>query len=78
MFTNLNVSNNAYGYMGYTSLSTYDTEKCAAKCNAINGCMSFNLYFERDPSLEPAAGCPNPPSVTNIKYLFSTYTNTIS
>lgn len=42
-FTNLNASNNAYGYMGYTLLSSYDSERCAAKCNAINGCMSFNL-----------------------------------
>jgi hypothetical protein len=66
-FTNLNASNNAYGYMGYTTLSSYDTLKCASKCNAINGCMSFNLYFERDPSLEPASACPNPTSTTIIK-----------
>jgi hypothetical protein len=66
-FTNLNASNNAYGYMGYTTLSSYDTEKCAAKCNVINGCISFNLYFERDPSLEPADACPNPTSTTMIK-----------
>jgi hypothetical protein len=66
-FTNLNASNNAYGYMGYTTLSSYDTIKCASKCNAINGCMSFNLYFERDPSLEPASACPNPTSTTIIK-----------
>lgn len=29
--------------------------------------MSFNLFYERDPSAEPGAGCPDPPSVTNIK-----------
>ncbi|KAI5272739.1 hypothetical protein E4T47_04101 [Aureobasidium subglaciale] len=69
-FTNLNASNNAYGYMGYTTLSSYDTEKCASKCNAINGCMSFNLYFERDPSVEPAATCTDPASVTMIKCVF--------
>ncbi|KAI4851190.1 hypothetical protein E4T45_05188 [Aureobasidium sp. EXF-8846] len=69
-FTNLNASNNAYGYMGYTTLSSYDTLKCASKCNAINGCMSFNLYFERDPSLEPASACPNPTSTTIIKCVF--------
>lgn len=45
-FTNLNGSNNAYGYLGYTTLSSYDSEKCASKCNAINGCMSFNLCKE--------------------------------
>ncbi|TIA26524.1 hypothetical protein D6C81_00676 [Aureobasidium pullulans] len=69
-FTNLNASNNAYGYMGYTALSSYDTEKCASKCNAINGCMSFNTYFERDPSLEPGSGCTDPASVTMIKCVF--------
>ncbi|KAI4728672.1 hypothetical protein E4T49_03498 [Aureobasidium sp. EXF-10728] len=69
-FTNLNASNNAYGYMGYTTLTSYDTEKCASKCNAINGCMSFNLYFERDPSVDPAADCPNPASYTMIKCVF--------
>ncbi|KAH0348540.1 glycoside hydrolase, partial [Aureobasidium melanogenum] len=69
-FTNLNASNNAYGYLGYTTLSSYDTQKCASKCNAINGCMSFNLYFERDPSVDPGTGCSNPSSVTMIKCVF--------
>ncbi|KAH0380250.1 glycoside hydrolase, partial [Aureobasidium melanogenum] len=69
-FTNLNASNNAYGYLGYTTLSSYDSQKCASKCNAINGCMSFNLYFERDPSVDPGTGCSNPSSVTMIKCVF--------
>lgn len=69
-FTNLHGSNNAYGYMGYTTLDTYDVNTCANKCNAINGCMSFNLYFERDPSVDPGTGCDNPPSVTMIKCVF--------
>lgn len=57
--------------MGFTTLSTYSTTQCAAKCNAINGCLSFNLYFERDPTLDPNANsCPNPPSTTNIKCVF--------
>lgn len=42
-FSNLQASNNAYGYMGYTVLDTYDTNLCASKCNAIDGCSSFNL-----------------------------------
>ncbi|PNS21939.1 hypothetical protein CAC42_537 [Sphaceloma murrayae] len=70
-FTNRNGSNNAYGYMGYTNLPKYDTELCASKCNAIFGCQAINIYFERDPSVEPAAGsCPDPPSVTYIKCVF--------
>ncbi|KAI5195935.1 hypothetical protein AUEXF2481DRAFT_25525 [Aureobasidium subglaciale EXF-2481] len=72
-FVNANASNNAYGYLGFTTLSTFDTAKCAAKCNAIYGCLSFNLYFERDPSVDPgsgASGCENPASVTYIKCVF--------
>lgn len=69
-FVNLNASNSAYGYLGYTTLSTYDTNSCATKCNAINGCMSFNLYFERDPSVDPGSGCTDPASVTMIKCVF--------
>ncbi|GAB7357372.1 hypothetical protein MBLNU459_g8315t3 [Dothideomycetes sp. NU459] len=72
-FTNLGASNNAYGYMGYTTLSTYDSAGCAAKCNAINGCMAVNIYYERDPSVDPgtgSSGCANPASVTMIKCVF--------
>ncbi|KAF2150206.1 hypothetical protein K461DRAFT_201709, partial [Myriangium duriaei CBS 260.36] len=69
-FQNLNASNNAYGYMGYTTLDTYDTNLCASKCTAMKGCSSINIYFERDPSVEPAAACPNPPSYTMIKCVF--------
>jgi len=69
-FSNLNASNNAYGYMGYTVLSQYDTTLCASKCNAIDGCASFNLYFERDPSVTPTDSNSNPSSVVNIKCVF--------
>jgi hypothetical protein len=50
-----------------------DSNLCASKCNAINGCISFNLYYERDPSVEPGTGntgCSNPASTTNIKCVF--------
>ncbi|PSK46069.1 hypothetical protein B9Z65_5037 [Elsinoe australis] len=69
-FKNLTASNNAYGYMGYSTLDSYDVQTCASRCSKINGCMSFNIYFERDPSLEPADACPNPPSVTMIKCVY--------
>jgi hypothetical protein len=42
-FTNLQASNNAYGYMGFTTLSSYDSQQCADNCGAIDGCMAFNL-----------------------------------
>jgi hypothetical protein len=50
-----------------------DTQTCANKCNAINGCMAINIYFERDPTVDPGngnSGCANPASTTNIKCVF--------
>ena len=70
-FTNLNASNNAYGYLGYTTLNSYDTALCSSKCDAIVGCEAFNIYFERDPSVDPNNDlCPNPSSTINIKCVF--------
>lgn len=55
------------------TLKTYDVNACAAKCNAIANCVSINIYFERDPSVNPGSGdsgCANPSSTTNIKCTF--------
>ncbi|THV74037.1 hypothetical protein D6C87_07606 [Aureobasidium pullulans] len=71
MFTNLNASNSANKYMGYTLLPSYDVQSCSNRCSAITGCNSFNIYFERDPSLDPSAlDCPNPASTVNVKCVF--------
>ncbi|KAK6088256.1 hypothetical protein SCUP234_00744 [Seiridium cupressi] len=69
-FQDLQGSNSAYAYMGYTALSSYSAQTCADKCKAIAGCNAFNIYFERDPSLDPGSNCPNPPSTTVIKCVF--------
>lgn len=66
-FTNLNGSTSQNGYMGLYTLPTYNATQCASYCNAASGCTAFNLFFERDPSLNPAASCPNPTAFTNIK-----------
>lgn len=53
--------------MLYT-LSTYDTLTCASKCDRDNRCVAFNVYVERDPSLDPnSVNCPMPASTTNYK-----------
>ncbi|PSK60141.1 hypothetical protein B9Z65_1039 [Elsinoe australis] len=71
IFENLNASSQAYGYLGYSTLKSYDTATCGAKCTKIKGCMAFNLYFERDPSVNPDSNdCANPASVTQIKCVF--------
>ncbi|KAH6639605.1 hypothetical protein C7974DRAFT_449729 [Boeremia exigua] len=66
-FKNLKGSNNAVAYLGYNTLETYDTQSCADACTATQGCSSFNIFYERDPSQVPASSCSNPASTTVIK-----------
>ncbi|KEQ68182.1 hypothetical protein M436DRAFT_32292, partial [Aureobasidium namibiae CBS 147.97] len=73
-FTNAAGSSSAYAYLGYAVVNGgktgYDVNWCAFKCNAMNGCLSFNIFFERDPVLEPGSGCSNPAAFPNIKCSF--------
>ena len=54
-------------YLGLHTLPSYDVAGCSALCDSTALCTSFNLYVERDPSLNPAPACPNPSSITNYK-----------
>ncbi|CZT20094.1 uncharacterized protein RCC_05951 [Ramularia collo-cygni] len=67
VFKNLNAAYSGYSYITYTNLNSYDPKACADACDAYKGCSSFNVYFERDPTLAPGPNCPNPPSTTNIR-----------
>ncbi|KAI1114104.1 hypothetical protein F5Y14DRAFT_190878 [Nemania sp. NC0429] len=69
-FGNLKGSNSAYGYSGFSTLETYDTQECARRCNNVDTCSGFNIYFERDPSIVPGAGCEDPASTTVIKCVY--------
>lgn len=53
--------------MGLHTFDTYDPAACQALCDAADLCTAFNIYFERDPTVNPADNCRDPPSVTNIK-----------
>lgn len=67
-FTNLNGSSQQIGYLGLYTLNSYNPALCSAKCDKVSTCMAFNIYFERDPQVNPDSNvCPNPPSTTNIK-----------
>ena len=67
VFNNLSASLQASNYMGLYTLTSYDTLTCASKCDQAS-CLAFNVYLERDPSLNASAlNCPNPPSTTNYK-----------
>lgn len=68
VFINSNASLTASDYMGLYTLTSFDTLGCASLCDQASGCQAFNMYIERDPSLNAsAANCPNPPSTTNYK-----------
>ncbi|KAK4541626.1 hypothetical protein LTR36_007770 [Oleoguttula mirabilis] len=70
-FQNLPGASNAYAYLGYSVISTgYDVNSCATKCTAKSGCLAFNIYFERDPTVAPGTGCTNPAAFANIKCSF--------
>ncbi|KAI5267413.1 hypothetical protein E4T47_08077 [Aureobasidium subglaciale] len=69
-FDNLQGSVSAAGYRGYKTYTSYDVKKAAADCKAIKGCKAFNIFFERDPSIDPCATNKNPPSTTVIKASF--------
>ncbi|KAF2189086.1 hypothetical protein K469DRAFT_684339 [Zopfia rhizophila CBS 207.26] len=60
----------AQGYLGYTSLESYDINACAAAWNDINDYVAFNIYFGRDPTLETDTECPNSHSTTVIICVF--------
>ncbi|KAL9136180.1 MAG: hypothetical protein Q9175_002613 [Cornicularia normoerica] len=68
VFNKLGASLQASNYMGLYTLTSYDTLTCASKCDQASGCSAFNVYLERDPTVNAnAVSCPNPPSTTNYK-----------
>lgn len=42
-YSNLQASNNANGYLGYTTMKTYDAQACASMCDVMNGCAAVNI-----------------------------------
>ncbi|KAI5197108.1 hypothetical protein E4T39_07471 [Aureobasidium subglaciale] len=69
-FENLQGSVSAAGYRGYKTYTSYDVNKAAADCKAIKGCKAFNIFFERDPSIDPCSTNKDPPSTNVIKASF--------
>ncbi|KAA8564047.1 hypothetical protein EYC84_012039 [Monilinia fructicola] len=45
----------------------YDVAQCGALCDKTDLCTGFNIYVERDPSVNPSDSCSNPASITNYK-----------
>lgn len=44
-------SQGIFGYMGYSTLDSYDTLTCSQRCDEIKGCQSFNIYYGNSPIL---------------------------
>jgi hypothetical protein len=68
-FTDESGATQQIGYLTYKNIEdgTYDVQKCADFCNSEQFCIGFNIYFERDPKLNPASTCTNPDPITNVK-----------
>ncbi|RYN98252.1 hypothetical protein AA0120_g2573 [Alternaria tenuissima] len=58
--SNANCAFSSTKYMLYVQLKSYSPETCAELCNKYEGCDSFNIYIQRDPSVVPGPACPNP------------------
>lgn len=69
-FMELYAATSTNAYMGYMSVDTYSPSQCSAQCDSIDGCTSFNIFFERDPTLDPSTNCTNPNATANIKCSF--------
>lgn len=52
-FRDKNGSTQQNSYLTYYVLDKYSPPECAKKCDAVKLCTAFNIYVERDPSLEP-------------------------
>ncbi|KAI5250425.1 hypothetical protein E4T43_00013 [Aureobasidium subglaciale] len=67
-FTNLQGATTGSNFLMQYTLNSYDTLTCASRCDRDNRCVAFNVYVERDPSLDPNPDkCPSPASTTNYK-----------
>lgn len=67
-FANLNAAVFGTDYYGMDTLHSYNVSACAAACDANTSCGGFNIFIERDPSINPGqCSCTNPPSITNYK-----------
>ncbi|KAF2120136.1 hypothetical protein BDV96DRAFT_319071 [Lophiotrema nucula] len=67
-FKNLHASSSdSTGYLGTIELDSYNVSACAALCSSQEGCLAFNIFFERDPAAHLTPDCANPNSTTAIK-----------
>ncbi|GAB7344076.1 hypothetical protein MBLNU457_1987t1 [Dothideomycetes sp. NU457] len=54
-------------YLGFQQLESYNVSECVSACTSVQGCQAVNLYFERDPVVDPGLSCTNPTAATMVK-----------
>jgi hypothetical protein len=68
-FSDEQASTQQIGYLTYKNIEdgTYNVQQCADFCDSEKFCLGFNIFFERDPEVNPASTCPDPEPITNVK-----------
>ena len=66
-FKDLTASVSANSFLSLVTLHSYDTLGCSQWCDNTTLCTGFNIFVERDPSLNPSDNCPLPSSISNYK-----------
>ena len=68
-FIDASGSTEQIGYLTYKIIESgaYDVQKCADFCDSEKFCLGFNIFYERDPSVDPTSDCQNPEPITNTK-----------
>jgi len=70
VFKNKQAAISTSAYMGYKTYTSYSVAQCASDCLQMSACQSFNIFLERDPTVNPAAACADPTSTVVIKCSF--------
>ncbi|ROW16603.1 hypothetical protein VPNG_01446 [Cytospora leucostoma] len=54
--------------MGWLNLPNYDVTACSGYCTNTLGCLSFDVFYQRSPTIVPSynTSCPDPPSMTSV------------
>ncbi|KAK7748727.1 hypothetical protein SLS53_000750 [Cytospora paraplurivora] len=54
--------------MGWLNLPDYDVTSCSGYCTNTLGCLAFDVFYQRSPTIVPSynTSCPDPPSMTSV------------
>ena len=54
-------------YLGFQQLESYNISECVSYCSSVPQCQAINIYFERDPVVDPGLSCTNPSAASMVK-----------